>query len=320
MKASTNAVPNEIAAPALLQNEPRIWATSSKFQRYDSRRLDNLPSAVYPRALCSDRKGMLDQFKPRAMAISTVRVAMTAGSQVLAHYVTDQLDWEVKREELVISGDLTPEEADRQNDDWNKKEWSSRWAAYPEKALHALGRFHAVTFLMRVTEWYLSHKVTDEVLDRLTRDTFKAAVRENERGLKGQELRKEMWHVCLWANMIAFGCECAVSLCLLVCTYACQPGTARIRMQRVQKKQSESCGGQDKIDNDSKEQETSNVGAPGSMSVSLLLRSSKLVTSRFLGLIVASAGGAIGSQIYPGWGTLFGTSCGDGIAGALFDS
>lgn len=312
-----------IATTVAPSTKPQIWATSASFQRFDSRRPIELPSSVYPRELGSDRKGMMDQFKPRSVVISTMRVTVTTASQIMAHYVTDQLESEVKREERVVRGEITPDEADRLNEEWEKKEWASRWSAYPTKALHALGRFHAVTLLMRVTEWYLSRRVTEEVLDRLTRDTFKAAIRENERGLEGKDLRKEMWQVCLWANMIAFGCECAVSQCLLMWGYM---GYSRRRNERMKRnrerlrlKKCEVKGVDDKT-GELDEDENDDAAYAGPMGLSLALRSSKLITSRFLGLLAASAGGAIGSQMYPGWGTLLGGSCGDGMAAALLES
>lgn len=261
---------------------------------------------------------MLDQFIPKAVVVSTMRVTVTAGSQILAHYVTDQLESEVKREELVVRGEITPDEADQLNEKWEKEEWASRWSAYPTRALHALGRFHAVTLLMRITEWYLSRRVTEEVLDRLTRDSFKAAIRENDRGLEGAELRREMWQVCLWANMIAFGCECAVSQCVLVWGYVGYSRRRSERMQRIRERLrlKRTDGDEDVKDEDDKD----DAAYAGPMGLSLALRSSKLITSRLLGLIAASAGGAVGSQIYPGWGTIFGSSCADGMAAALLDS
>ena len=42
-------------------------------------------------------------------------------------------------------------------------------------------------------------------------------------------------------------------------------------------------------------------------------------TSESLSWISASAGGAIGSVIWPGWGTIFGIQVGDAVVGALID-
>lgn len=319
-KITTNDVVSSTKIGAVATPAPQIWSTSS-LQRLDARRPVGVASSVYPRELGLDRKGMLDQFHPRAIVISTMRVTLTTASQIFAQYVTDQLESEVKREELVVRGEITPDEADRMNEEWEKNEWSSRWSAYPTKALHALGRFHAVSLLMRITEWYLSRCVSDEVLDRLTRDTFKAATREKERGLEGKELRREMWSVCLWANMIAFGCDCAVSQCLLVWGYM---GYNRRRMRRIRERMRlKTYNGVEEGEDDTgeieKDEENGSVFTRP-MGFSLALRSSKLITSRFLGLLAASAGGAIGSQICPGWGTLLGSSCGDGVAAALLDS
>lgn len=53
--------------------------------------------------------------------------------------------------------------------------------------------------------------------------------------------------------------------------------------------------------------------------LSFLRRSVQATITKSFGLVCASLGGAVGSMIYPGWGTLFGTQMGDAAVGALLD-
>ncbi len=53
--------------------------------------------------------------------------------------------------------------------------------------------------------------------------------------------------------------------------------------------------------------------------LSFLRRSAQNSVMKAIGLVFASLGGAFGSMIYPGWGTLFGTQMGDAAIGALLD-
>lgn len=53
--------------------------------------------------------------------------------------------------------------------------------------------------------------------------------------------------------------------------------------------------------------------------LSFIMRSAQNTVMKAIGLVFASFGGAIGSVIYPGWGTLFGTQMGDAAISALLD-
>ena len=53
--------------------------------------------------------------------------------------------------------------------------------------------------------------------------------------------------------------------------------------------------------------------------LSLMFRSSRLSIARCMSWISASMGGSLGSVVYPGWGTMFGTQIGDALIGALLD-
>jgi hypothetical protein len=47
-----------------------------------------------------------------------MRVIMLQGSVTLSNFMSDQLEQEMDRELLVEQEKLTPEEADRENDEW----------------------------------------------------------------------------------------------------------------------------------------------------------------------------------------------------------
>ncbi len=57
----------------------------------------------------------------------------------------------------------------------------------------------------------------------------------------------------------------------------------------------------------------------GGLLLSFTYKSSKLLVARSIGLFVAGVGGAVGSILRPGWGTLFGIQLGDACVGALLD-
>merc|ERR1719491_2579102 len=49
----------------------------------------------------------------------------------------------------------------------------------------------------------------------------------------------------------------------------------------------------------------------------IVKQSATLVLSRGLGLVFTAAGGAAGSMLYPGWGTLLGSNLGDSLGGVV---
>jgi len=265
---------------------------------------------------------MLDQFRTRALVISTIRVSLTQASSILTKYTTDQLEQETKTEELIVQGDLTEEEANRKNDEWEKTEWSRRWSTYPPDALKALLRFHAVTILMRVSELVLSYRVSKELMDKLTRETFKAAISKSENGVEGKEMRVQMFGTCLWANLVAFGSDWGVQQVALTYGYYIyhqKKKQKRMEQQQQQAKKKNSLFQSFFVKTKDEKKELDNDGAGGGMMLSLAVRSTKLVVLRFAALVMASAGGALGSQFKPGWGTLIGTSMGDGLLAAILD-
>mmetsp|Transcript_15841 Transcript_15841/g.28830 ORF Transcript_15841/g.28830 Transcript_15841/m.28830 type:complete len:170 (-) Transcript_15841:183-692(-) len=116
------------------QDVVRVMATSSSntnsnTQRSSQRRhshshMFHIPALLRPSQmsdrvpLCADRKGPFDHLVARPLLVSTMRVIMLQGSVTLSNFMSDQLEQEMDRELLVEQEKLTPEEADRENDEW----------------------------------------------------------------------------------------------------------------------------------------------------------------------------------------------------------
>jgi hypothetical protein len=57
----------------------------------------------------------------------------------------------------------------------------------------------------------------------------------------------------------------------------------------------------------------------GTIVTSLLTKSTRLLVSRAIGLVASSTGSAIGTIVWPGWGTLLFANMGEGAAGVILD-
>jgi len=57
----------------------------------------------------------------------------------------------------------------------------------------------------------------------------------------------------------------------------------------------------------------------GAMALSYLIKTVRIIVSRTVGLVAASYGGAYGTVLWPGWGTLLGTSVADSIVSSVLD-
>jgi hypothetical protein len=68
-----------------------------------------------------------------------------------------------------------------------------------------------------------------------------------------------------------------------------------------------------------REHEEESEGEDGAMAMSFVFKSSKLIVTRGLGLLGAAGGGAVGTYIYPGWGTTIGISFGDGLMASALE-
>lgn len=280
----------------------------------------------------------------------TVRVTAINISTTLSNYFSDQLSFEQKIEDMVETGAITPVEADEKNDEWERQEWKLRMDALPKKIGFGLMRFHACTALMRFYEFVVARYVLRvdgdvatnafvpaaanssnssqehaiDVMDKLTRDPFQASLRtsqilHNQEHATGKvisstngtetttsrELAKRMFSTCIWANIIPFLAELTVQQGVLIYGYGAYYVRRKKREAATEAGESE-CEAEDKHDE-------------SAYALSLFFRSCHLTVARSASWFVASAGGAVGSVVLPGWGTVFGIQAGDAVAGALFD-
>lgn len=80
-------------------------------------------------------------------------------SSSLSTFFSDQLVSEQTIEAKVESGEISPREADKLNEDWEEREWSRRKEVLPTKIGYALCRFHACTAIMRLYEFIVARYV-----------------------------------------------------------------------------------------------------------------------------------------------------------------
>ena len=158
----------------------------------------------------------------------------------------------------------------------------------------AFAKYHSVVLVMRLYEYIASRFVDEQTLDKLTIDTFECAKR-SARTKEGGELASAMLSTCWRANMISFLADYSVHQVILAYGYY-----VYIQEQRRRLKQKNGSGGSELH--------------RGSLALSFLKKSTLLAVSRGVGLGCSSLGGAIGSTVWPGWGTLAGTNLGDSLA------
>jgi hypothetical protein len=168
--------------------------------------------------------------------------------------------------------------------------------------MNGILKFHAITMVMRCYE-FLFEKIVDEyTLDRLTMDSFDAAQRVSKRTHNNTEFRSEMYGICLWSSAIAFLADYSVHQVILAYTYYRYYQSKRSR-QKVQKVKHEA--------------EDDSDLAP--LMLSYITKSTSLLLSRAFSLFASALGGAFGSVMYPGWGTLLGSQFADGVVASIFD-
>jgi hypothetical protein len=259
------------------------------------------------RKLLSDKKTPLSQFQPKTLLISTLRVVATQASVTLSHFFTDQLESEMKTEERVKKGEISADDADKFNDDWEDKEWTLRWSNFPERCAYAVLKYQAITLVMRLYEYIFSKRVDAITLDKLTKDPFQAAIRTSKvTGRDSNEMMRPMFDTCLWSNAIAFLADYSVHQVILAYTYYVYIKEKRRRM--IAEREAEVLL---HVEHDSEEESEDTTA--GAIAMTFTLKSTRLVVSRGLGLLACAAGGAYGSFWWPGWGTTLGQSLGDGL-------
>eukprot|EP00586_Coscinodiscus_wailesii_P005992 CAMPEP_0172489688 /NCGR_PEP_ID=MMETSP1066-20121228/19870_1 /TAXON_ID=671091 /ORGANISM="Coscinodiscus wailesii, Strain CCMP2513" /LENGTH=342 /DNA_ID=CAMNT_0013257745 /DNA_START=181 /DNA_END=1209 /DNA_ORIENTATION=- len=252
------------------------------------------------RPLLADKKRPFAHLKPRALGLSAVRtVAQQAGLFVL-NFFTDQLEYEQKNTELVYDGKLTAHEAEMDNEEWEKTEWSHRKALLPQKTIIAFFKLQSSTLLMRFYEYLASRYISTAILDKLTMDVFKASKRNQSltKSPSSSATFKTMYSTCLWANAIAFLADGTVQQVIFISGYW-------VYLQKRRRKRKKSSGG--------KKEDT----AIGGEVLNVVLKSMRLTVARASAWVVSSVGGALGSVAYPGYGTIFGIQLGDSIVSSL---
>lgn len=258
------------------------------------------------RTLLSDRRRPFSHLRPQPLLKSCIRVLAVQVSVTYATFVTDQLEEETKREDLVQEGKLTAAEADKKNEEWETREWALRWENFSTKVFHAILKYQAVTLTMRFYEHVASRLFSDFTLDRLTLDPFYAAKRLSKRTSDSSEMRRVMNETCFWSNIVAFLADYTVHQAILAYGYYMYYSKRRRQLK-------------DRPDSGKTSSGEPQDEEGGPIALSFLFKSSKLAVSRSLGLLFASYGGAIGSTFYPGWGTLIGTQVGDGLISTALD-
>jgi hypothetical protein len=186
----------------------------------------------------------------------------------------------------------------------------------------------------------LSQEQAITIMDKLTRDPYRASIRTSQilhqsehspgkvissstNGTEtstNRELAKRMFTTCIWANIIPFLAELTVQQSVLIYGY----GVYYMAKHKRKKRREDAVEGEvvvvgegesavDECNDEDKHDETA-------YALSLFFKSCHLSVSKGASWIVASAGGAMGSVLLPGWGTVFGIQVGDTVAGAIFDS
>jgi hypothetical protein len=151
---------------------------------------------------------------------------------------------------------------------------------------------------MRLYEHIASQYVTEETLDNLTIDTFECAKR-TAKTENGGKLFSSMLTTCWTSNTISFLADYSVHQIILAYGYY-------MYIKEKRRKIKQGNGKPDEVN-------------LSSLALSFVQKSSLLVVSRGVGLYFSSFGGALGTTLWPGWGTLAGTNIGDSLSFSLMD-
>jgi hypothetical protein len=306
----------------------------------------------------------------------------------LASYIADQIHHESSLEKKLKEGKISLAESEQLSHQWEEIEWSKRWKTFPKKAQVALVKYHALVLFMRFYEYMIGKCVKDGLflLDRLTKDAFKAAIVKSRRRMEEQQFvleRKnystknyamEMFETCVYSNAISFLADYSIQQGILIYGYYLYVKKVQRnnRLERLQQEQSLNLdyelvpsvqddlvlppqeeggggggggvcteggveakdGGDHENEKEQQEQQQSqsecNISSyipkdivhyqSGGLLLSFMYKSSQLLVSRAIGLLMAGIGGAVGSLMKPGWGTVVGVQLGDACVGALLET
>lgn len=297
----------------------------------------------YP--LCQYRKGFFDQFKLKSLFTSTLRVTVQQATLIVATFMSEQMEKDLKRNKLVDEGQLTRLEADQEAEEWENIEWTIRWKTFPLKLATALTKFHSVTMIMRLYETIVDKwlKVDTYTMDKLTMDPFKKSKRvvdtiekkityrdgqQHHESVRDHKMYvvKTMTETTFWANLLTFCADYSLHQALLC--YGYYKYYQYQRQKRLDANTADTTsvevdwgdGVVDDIDVDDVSKPSSGGGMGNKELVeNFALNSIRLGTNRTLGLVCSAIGGGIGSIIWPGWGTIVVSAIGDNVAGIVLD-
>lgn len=300
-RLTTNGLVVEPFSPVAVEEAPRILATSAKSPMLAQSEL--LASKDIDRDLCKYRKGFLDQFKPRAFVMSTIRVAMQQGTLIMANYMSEQLEGDMKRTKLVDEGKISQTEADEQGKEWEAVEWEKRWKVFPQKMFTAFAKYHVITLVMRTYEHLAAMRYDLVVMNKLTMDPFSAArnLTASEKKESSSTVAKEMFHTTFWANLIAYMADYSVHQAIL-----CYGYYVYVRRKREKEQAADVGDGKSSV-------------VEGYILTSMLRKSTQLFVSRAFALFCSAIGGGVGTVWWPGWGTLLLSNVGEGAAGVIME-
>jgi hypothetical protein len=181
-----------------------------------------------------------------------------------------------------------------------QSEWSLRLESLPRRIAVAFAKYHAIVLVMRLYEHVASKYVDEVTLDRLTIDTFECAKRTAHAEERPGPLFRSMCITCWRANTISFLADYSVHQIILAYGYFLYIQEKRKRIRE--------------------RHETGNGDwQTSALALSFVHKSALLAFSRGVGLAFSSLGGAVGTLVWPGWGTLAGTNLGDSLALSLTD-
>jgi len=282
-----------------LHDPPRIFVLATSMSTSGSISRERLLSGN-GEPLCKYRKGFFDHYKPKAFIVSTLRVAIQQGTLILANFMSDQLEGELKRNKAVEDGKMSQGEADEEAKEWEKLEWEKRWKVFPNRFFTAFAKFHVIALFMRTYELLASRKYDDVVLDKLTMDPFHASKKTASASSDKSAVAKEMFHTTFWANTIAFMADYSVHQIIL-----CYGYYAYVRRKREERK--------------SQQSQEEAIVVDAAVLTSMLRKSTQLFVSRVFGLTCSAIGGAVGTLWWPGWGAVLLSNMGEGAASVVMD-
>jgi hypothetical protein len=198
--------------------------------------------------------------------------------------------------------------------------------------LTALAKYHAITLVMRLYESIADRFYDKVTLDKLTMDTFYAAQKltgkdqfessirttskASTNSKSNMEIASNMFQTTMWANVIAFLSDYSVHQVILCYGYFIY---IRERRKRMKQQQEQGEGLPPTPRRQQQDEEDDRLMDQGAILASFLKKSTRLLVSRGVGLVFGSCGSAVGTIVWPGWGTLLFANLGEGTVGTLLD-